>query len=69
MARRSTCEPCLSVGIVLGGQGIEGWAIGHCERCWGAATEEAYIEFHWPPGKIGRSAVLAFWKWLQERDA
>ena len=67
MARRSTCEPCLGIGLVMGGDGPA--AIGHCPGCWGAATEEAYIEFHWPPGKIGRSAVLAFWKWLQERDS
>ena len=51
----------------MGGEGIEGWAIGHCEKCWGAATEEAYIEFHYEGAE--RAAVLAFWKWLQERDA
>ena len=61
------CPSCEGFGLVYGGVGIPGRAIQFCPLCWGAATEEAYIEFHYE-GKE-RDAVLAYRKWLQERDA
>ena len=60
------CEPCLDVGLVMGGEGLGSWAIGFCPECWGAATEEAYIDYHWPEGPE-RDAVLAFLRWQRGR--